>query len=326
MLITKTPLRISFVGGGSDLSSFYSHSIGSVISTSINKFVYLNVNKKFDNDIRISYSKTEICDHINKIQHPIVRESLKECNIHNSIEISSMADIPSSGSGLGSSSAFTVGLLKALYAFKGIFKNNQFLAEKACDIEINKCKEPIGKQDQFGVAIGGIKKINFLENGQVVINRCAISQKRKDIFREKLLMLYTGRNRSASSILANQSRELTSSSKKRSTMKAMVNLVDDFTYELMEGNIDNLGAILHENWQKKKSISSSISSSWINEAYDEALKLGAKGGKILGAGNGGFFLFFCDPLKHNSIINGLPGMKKFDFSFDETGSQIVYSD
>ncbi len=326
MLITKTPLRISFVGGGSDLSSYYTFSPGSVISTSINKFVYLNVNKKFDQDIRISYSKTEICSDINEIQHPIVRECLKECNIHGSVEISSMADIPSSGSGLGSSSAFTVGLLKALYAYKGIFKNNHFLAEKASDIEINKCGEPIGKQDQFGVSIGGMKKINFLENGQVVINRCAISQKRKDSFREKLLMLYTGRNRSASAILANQSKELISSKNKRSIMKEMVNLVDNFTYELMEGSIDNLGSILHENWERKKSISSSISSSWINEAYEEALKLGAKGGKILGAGNGGFFLFFCDPTIHNAIINGLPGMKKFDFNFDETGSQIVYSD
>ena len=326
MLTTKTPLRISFVGGGSDLPSFYEKSVGAVISTTINKYVYLTVNKKFDKNIRVSYSKTEICDDIHKIQHPIVRECLKKCSIDNSIEISSMADIPSSGTGLGSSSAFTVGLLNALYAYLGVFKNNHFLAETACDIEINKCKEPIGKQDQYGVSIGGLKTIKFLENGEVIVNRCAISQKRKTDFEKKLLMLYTGRSRSASGILKDQTKNINSSKEKKQTMQEMVNLVYDFSYELMEGDIDNLGPILHENWLRKKSIASNISSGWIDEAYEIALNMGATGGKILGAGNGGFFLFFCNPEHHALILKSLPGMEKFNFSFDDTGSQIVYAD
>lgn len=326
MLVTKTPLRISFVGGGSDMPSFYEKNEGAVISTSISKYIYLTVNKKFGGDIRVSYSKTEITDNIEKIEHPIVRESLKSCQITNSIEISSLADIPSKGSGLGSSSAFTVGLLNALYAFEGKYLSNEELAHKACNIEINKCQEPIGKQDQFGTAIGGIKELRFKQNGEVKVSKPFVSKERLKFFSDNLIMFYTGKTRSASKILKAQSKELSENHKKHEIVKEMVNLVDSFRYELTQGDINNLGHILHENWIKKTSIVKDITNSWINDAYKLALASGATGGKILGAGNGGFFLFVAPPSKHQEIITKLGKMEKFDFTFDQKGTQVVYKD
>lgn len=326
MLVTKTPLRISFVGGGSDMESFYKQSEGAVISASINKYVYLTINKKFGGDIRVSYSKTEITNNINSIRHPIVRESLKKCGIDKSIEISSMADVPSKGSGLGSSSAFTVGLLKGLYAYLGKETKNEVIAEKACDIEINQCNEPIGKQDQYGTAIGGLKELRFMKDGDVRVNKCLLTDERIALFKKNLLMLYTGKTRSASEILASQSKILSQNKNKRNVMQEMVNLVNSFRKELTNGDINNLGEILHENWIRKISITDSISNSWINDAYQVGLNNGAMGGKILGAGNGGFFLFFAPPERHASIKSNLSSMKNFEFDFETKGSQLVYKD
>ena len=326
MLVTKTPLRISFVGGGSDIKNFYKENQGAVVSASIDKYVYLTINKKFGDDIRVSYSKTEISKDVNDIEHPIVMESLKECGIDKSIEISSLADVPGKGTGLGSSSAFTVGLLKGLYAYLGNTPSNEYLAEKACEIEINKCKEPIGKQDQYGTAIGGIKELRFMNDGRVNIEQYSLSEERISLFKENLLMVYTGKTRLTSKILAAQSKILCEDKFKRNKMTEMVNLVKDFKKELINGEINNLGEILHENWIRKRSITDKISNTWIDDAYQTAINNGATGGKILGAGNGGFFLFFAHPSKHKNIIEHLPKMDKFTFSFDDMGSQLVYSD
>ena len=308
------------------MPSFYEKSEGAVISASISKYIYLTVNKKFGGDIRVSYSKTEITDDLEKIEHPIVRESLKSCKITNSIEISSLADIPSKGSGLGSSSAFTVGLLNALYAFNGEYLSNEELAYRACNIEINKCQEPIGKQDQFGTAIGGIKELRFKQNGEVKVSKPLVSKERLNFFSNNLIMFYTGKTRSASKILKQQSKELSENHKKHEIVKEMVNLVDSFRYELTQGDINNLGHILHENWIRKTSIVKDITNSWINDAYNLAIASGATGGKILGAGNGGFFLFIAPPYKHREIITKLEKMEKFNFTFDQKGTQVVYKD
>lgn len=308
------------------MPSFYEKSEGAVISASISKYIYLTVNKKFGGDIRVSYSKTEITDDLEKIEHPIVRESLKSCKITNSIEISSLADIPSKGSGLGSSSAFTVGLLNALYAFNGEYLSNEELAYRACNIEINKCQEPIGKQDQFGTAIGGIKELRFKQNGEVKVSKPLVSKERLNFFSNNLIMFYTGKTRSASKILKQQSKELSENHKKHAIVKEMVNLVDSFRYELTQGDINNLGHILHENWIRKTSIVKDITNSWINDAYNLAIASGATGGKILGAGNGGFFLFIAPPYKHREIITKLEKMEKFNFTFDQKGTQVVYKD
>ena len=326
MLVTRTPLRISFVGGGSDMESFYKHSLGSVISCSINKYIYLSINKKFGGGIRVSYSKTEIKKNIDQIEHPIVKACLNKCKVKNSIEIASLADVPSMGSGLGSSSAFTVGLLNGLYAYLGIRKNSKEIAEEACEIEIKDCNEPIGKQDQYGTAIGGLKQLSFLENGEVSINKLNLTKQRLDHLQENLLILFTGKTRSASEILAKQTKALNENKSKRKIMQEMVNLAFDFQRELLIGDLNNLGTILHENWIRKSSICNSISNPWINDAYQIAINNGALGGKILGAGSGGFFLFYAHPENHGNIINNLPKMEKFNFNLEETGTQLVYSD
>ena len=308
------------------MESFYKHSMGSVISCSINKYIYLSINKKFGGDIRVSYSKTEIKENIDQIEHPIVKACLRKCKVKNSIEIASLADVPAMGSGLGSSSAFTVGLLKGLYEYLGICKNSNEIAKEACEVEIQDCNEPIGKQDQYGTAIGGLKQLSFLQNGEVIVNKLNLTKKRSELFQENLLILFTGKTRSASEILAKQSKALNENQSKRKTMQEMVNLAVDFKRELLVGDLNNLGKILHENWIRKSSISKSISNSWINDAYQIAINNGALGGKILGAGSGGFFLFYAHPNNHDRIIENLPKMEKLNFTLEESGTQLVYSD
>ena len=200
------------------------------------------------------------------------------------------------------------------------------IAEKACDIEINQCNEPIGKQDQYGTAIGGLKELRFMKDGDVRVNKCLLTDERIALFKKNLLMLYTGKTRSASEILASQSKILSQNKNKRNVMQEMVNLVNSFRKELTNGDINNLGEILHENWIRKISITDSISNSWINDAYQVGLNNGAMGGKILGAGNGGFFLFFAPPERHASIKSNLSSMKNFEFDFETKGSQLVYKD
>ncbi len=286
----------------------------------------MSINKKFGGNIRVSYSKTEIKDNIDQIEHPIVKGCLKKCKIENSIEIASLADVPAMGSGLGSSSAFTVGLLNGLYSYLGICKKNNELAEEACEIEIKDCNEPIGKQDQYGTAIGGLKQLSFLQNGEVIVNKLNLTKERFDLFQENLLILFTGKTRSASEILAKQSKALNENKSKRKTMQEMVNLAFDFQRELLNGDLNNLGTILHENWIRKTSICNAISNSWINDAYQIAINNGASGGKILGAGSGGFFLFYAHPNNHDRIIKNLPNMEKLNFTLEDKGTELVYSD
>ena len=326
MLITRTPLRMSFVGGGSDMSSFYTQEPGAVISTSIDKYIYIAINKKFGGDFRIAYSKTENCASVDAIEHPIVRESLKFCEIDSGLEIVSLADIPASGTGLGSSSSFTVGLLKALYSYQSVEKKNEDLAREACVIEIEQCGELIGKQDQYAAACGGINVFRFLPNGEVVIEPCIVSPKRTATFNENILMVYTGQTRSASELLRVQSRALKKDAAKRQSMIRMVELVDHFKHELVDGNLENIGEILDENWRIKAQLSGDSSSTWINDAYDAAIKAGALGGKILGAGNGGFFIFYSPKERHENIMKSLPGFERFDFSLENLGTQLMIGD
>jgi D-glycero-alpha-D-manno-heptose-7-phosphate kinase len=314
---------MSFVGGGSDMSSFYEQEPGAVISTSIDKYIYIALNKKFDGDFRVAYSKTENTPTIDAIEHPIVRASLKFCKIDSGLEIVSLADIPASGTGLGSSSSFTVGLLKALYSYQSVKKSNEDLAREACIIEIDKCAEPIGKQDQYAAACGGINVFRFLPNGEVVIEPCLVSPKRTATFNDNILMVYTGQTRSASELLRVQSRALKEDAARRQSMIRMVELVDDFKHELVDGNLENIGDILDENWRIKSQLSGDSAFTWINDAYDAAIKAGALGGKILGAGNGGFFIFYSPKERHENIMKSLPGFERFDFSFENLGTQLM---
>src|SRR5436190_11185655 len=243
MIISRTPLRMSFVGGGSDLPSFYRKFGGAVVSTAINKFVYITLNEKFDHRIRVSYSKTEEADSIEQIQHPLVRESMKLLSVQGGIEITSIADIPSKGSGLGSSSSFTVGLLHALHAYSGRYASAEQLAKEACEIEINHCGEPIGKQDQFAAAFGGLNFIEFNADDSVFVE--PILCKRETLLRlqENIIVFYTGISRSASAILKNQQQAVASSAAKQKALQRMAQLARDMKAELQKNNLDGFGQI-----------------------------------------------------------------------------------
>jgi D-glycero-alpha-D-manno-heptose-7-phosphate kinase len=314
---------MSWVGGGSDMPAFYKDELGAVISTSINKYVYIALNPKFDGKIRLNYSKTESVEKVCDIEHNIFRQTLIHTNILGGIEIASMADIPSQGSGLGSSSSFTVGLLNTLYAYKNQFISKEDLAKEACDIEIYKCGQTIGKQDQYAASFGGLNIIKFHSNEQVEVDPIICSPELIQIIENHTLVFYTGITRSASSILATQSKNLVHNNKKK-LMRKMVELVFDLKKELESNSIINFGEILHENWVLKTQLTNSVTNSQIDEWYNLGLKNGALGGKLLGAGNGGFIMFFAPPDKHLKIEQALSGLKKVKFKFENNGSQIVY--
>lgn len=323
MIISKTPLRISFVGGGTDYSGFYKLSPGAVVSTAIDKYIYITVNKKFDSRIRVSYSKTEIVDKVSEIEHPLVREALKMTNIDGGIEITSVADIPSSGTGLGSSSSFLVGLLNALYAYQGIHASAEKLARQACEIEINRLKEPVGKQDQYIAAYGGLEFMQFNSDESVFVDPIICKEETKKKLRKNLLLLYTGITRQAKTVLKEQNKKTLKSNNKK-ILKKMAELANDLKESLIANNLNAFGSFLHENWLLKKQLASQISNSQIDKWYKIGLKNGAMGGKILGAGGGGFLLFYADPKNQAKIISALKIIKPVSFSFEPQGSKIIY--
>jgi len=321
MIISKTPVRISFAGGGTDLKEFYSKKAGSVTSTAINKYVYVTVNKKFDNDIRVSYSKTEIVSNVNDIQHELVREALKLTGITKGVEITSIADIPSHGTGLGSSSSFIVGLLNALYAYKGEMKSAKFLAEQACQIEIDILGSPIGKQDQYIAAFGGLQHIRFNPDESVFIDPVICSPSVKKHLQDSLLLFYTGTTRPSSSVL-NEQRANTSS--KMDTLEKMQSQSEQIKTAIVSGNLEAFGKLLNEGWLLKKQMASNISNSDIDAYYETAMKAGATGGKILGAGGGGFLLFFCQREKQDAVRSALSNLQETYLAFEPQGSKIIY--
>jgi D-glycero-alpha-D-manno-heptose-7-phosphate kinase len=324
MIITKTPFRISFVGGGSDLEAFYSQHPGAVLSTSINQYMYISSHKYFDEDqIRVKYSQTETVKNINDLKHPILKTVLNKFNL-NGIEISSIADIPG-GTGMGSSSSFTVGLLHNLYTAVGIPVSKKDLAEEACHIEINLLNEPIGKQDQYAAAFGGLNVIRFEKDGNTTVNPIHLDQNTVAELENNLLMFYMGSQRKASDILTEQKKN-TSATDKMESLKNMVSLVDDLQLALEKGELHDMGKILHENWILKQQLASSITNSDINDCYQTAMNHGALGGKLLGAGGGGFMLFYCPPEKQSSLLHALNKLRRFDFSFESKGSSIIYSE
>jgi len=324
MIISRTPLRMSFVGGGSDLSSFYREYGGAVVSTSINRYVYVTVNKKFDDHIRLSYSKTEEVAKIDEIEHKLVREVLRNLDISGGVEITSIADIPSRGTGLGSSSSFTVGLLHALHAFKGRYRSSEDLARESCHIEIDICEEPIGKQDQYAAAYGGLNWIRFNQDDAVTVDPIICQPETVARVEQGLVSFYTGVTRSASNLLMNQSEIVAQSKNKQNTMRNMVDLAYTLREELQKNNADTFGEILHENWMLKKSLTKGISNTIIDNWYKLALDAGATGGKLLGAGAGGFIIFYAPRERHEDIRRALPDLRHVDFKFENSGSRIIF--
>lgn len=323
MIITRTPFRVSFVGGGSDLEDFYRHTPGAVLSTTIDKYMYISSHYFFDEDkIRVKYSQTETAPHVDQIKHPIVREALRKFQISGAMEISSNADIPS-GTGLGSSSTFTVGLLHNLYSAQGCLVPKKSLAEEACDIEINKLGEPIGKQDQYAAAFGGLNVIRFRSDGEVHVEPIHLKKATYKTLQSNLLMFYTGTQRETSSILSEQKSNMSQQSK-FDNLKSMVELVDEMRDSLYAGDLSQFGSLLHKNWLLKQQLASRISNPQINCLYQKALDNGAVGGKLLGAGGGGFLLFYCEPEHQPKLRQALSSLRELSFKFENEGSKLIY--
>lgn len=318
MILSKTPFRISFAGGGTDYFNKDAEEPGRVITTTINKYMYVFCNKRFDSNCRISYSETEIRKNSSQIKHEIIREGLKFCKINNGIEICTVADIPSSGSGLASSSALAVGLLNAINFYKGIKVSKKKLAEDASFLERTKCRKPIGMQDQYATAYGGFNKIKFFSN-KVEIKKINISHKTISEFKNYLLLFYTGISRQADKILGKIER----SGKKYSNFNLLSLMAKDFEKALLTKDYKTCGEILNESWRIKKSLNSKVSSLNLDNIYSKAIKAGAYGGKILGAGGGGFFLFIANPNDHQKIKIVLRNFEHIDFDFTGEGSKVL---
>jgi D-glycero-alpha-D-manno-heptose-7-phosphate kinase len=324
MIISKTPLRMSFVGGGSDLPVFYREFGGAVVSTAIDKFVYVTVNKKFDEKIRISYSKTEEAKSVEKVRHPLVRESMKLLGISGGVEITSIADIPAKGTGLGSSSSFTVGLLNALHAFANRHASADKLARESCVIEIERCGEPIGKQDQYAAAFGGFSFIQFNPNDSVSVEPVICQRETLRQLENNLVVFYTGITRSASAILKTQQNAMAGQRAKQKTMVKMVGLARQLKVELQNNNLAAFGEIIHENWLLKRSLTSEVSNDTIDGWYARARKAGAVGGKLLGAGAGGFLMFYAPQESHEAVRRELKELRPVKFGFEPQGSKIIF--
>jgi D-glycero-alpha-D-manno-heptose-7-phosphate kinase len=315
---------MSFVGGGSDLPAYYRRHGGAVVSTAIDKYVYVTVNPKFDQRLRVSYSRTEEVAQVAKLRHPLVRESLRELGITGGLEITSIADIPSRGTGLGSSSAFTVGLLHALHAAQGHYRSAEQLAQEGCRIEIERCGEPIGKQDQYAAAFGGFNFIEFFPDELVSVSPILCRQETVARLQVNLIVFYTGLTRPAAKVLAEKERRIAAETEKQALLSRMVALARTLRDELQNNNLEAFGEVIHENWVLKKQLSGEVSTDRIDAWYDAARRAGAVGGKILGAGSGGFLLFYAPQRRHGAIRDALADLRPVPMSFEPQGSRIIF--
>lgn len=322
MIISQTPLRISLVGGGTDLKEFYLQKKGGVISTTINKYVYVIVKKRYDDLIVLHYTQSEIVNSIEEIKHDLLREALLKVGITCGIEITTLADITSKGSGLGSSSAITVGILNALYHFKGISVSNETLAKEACDIEINILKKPIGKQDQYIAAFGGFCKIEFNTDDTVEIYKYDKSEQELLNIGSNLLLHYTNKTRSADTILSEQKQNTKDKMIELEQMKNMVNILHE---NILINNYIKIGELIKESWEIKKNLSSKISNDEINDLVKYAYENGSIGCKIAGAGGGGFLLSYVPRNEQEKFRKAMSNYNELPFIIDRFGSRIIFN-
>ena len=321
MLITKTPFRVSFCGGGSDMADFYEKYSGCVLSTSINKYCYISIHPYFNEEqTLLKYSQNELVNSVDEIDHKIFKQVLGDMHV-SGVEISSTADVPG-GTGLGSSSTFTVGLLNTLYCYKGRFASKAKLAAEACEVEIEKLKSPIGKQDQYAAAFGGLNFIRFNQDGTVSVAPIMMQAETYKKLQKNLMMFYTGTTRSANGILSEQKKNIAQEDKTKNLLK-MCDLAYEMKDALEHNDVSSFGDILNTGWELKRSLASGISNPEIDSAYEIAMKNGALGGKLLGAGGGGFLLFYCPEEKQDRLRNAI-GLKEFEFTFEKDGSSVIY--
>ncbi|OGO30612.1 MAG: GHMP kinase [Chloroflexi bacterium RBG_16_56_11] len=325
MIIAKTPLRISFAGGGSDLKAYYQNGHGAVVSATIDKFMYVSVNKTFDNHIRVIYSKIEYVDHIDEIEHNLAREALKIVGITGGgLDISYMGDmLPAQfGSGLGASSALTVGILNALHTLKGEPVSAETLAAEACRIEIGLLGRPIGKQDQYVAAYGGLNYIRFNRDESVTVEPILCDNKTRNQLKNNLLLFYTGLNTHSDNILVEQNQRTPDN---QIVLDKMVGLSETLKKALENNNLNGFGGVLHQGWLYKQTLATKITNSTIDGFYEKARRAGATGGKILGSGGGGFLLLYCAEKDQGQVRKALAGLREVPFRFEPAGSKIIYN-
>ena len=326
MIISRTPLRISFVGGGTDLPDFADHHGGAVVSTAIDKWIHVVVAPRFEGDVRVSYSQTEIVATAKQVEHELVREALRLTGIPRGIEVVTLADVPSRGTGLGSSSAVMVGLLNALYAYQGRYRSAAQLAEEASLVEIEDLGKPIGRQDQYAAAIGGFNLIEFVKGGGVRTEPIISPPGTLEKLHRSLLLFFTGVQRSADNVLDDQRSRIRSGATTE-TLGTMRDLAYEFRDALASGDVDAVGDLLHRNWELKRSLADGVTSELIDSAYTKAREAGATGGKLLGAGAGGFLLFFVPTDRQDAVRKALGSdLREVPFHFAARGTQIVLMD
>jgi D-glycero-alpha-D-manno-heptose-7-phosphate kinase len=326
MIITRTPFRITLGGGGTDLPSFYQEHGGYILAVAIDKYMYLNVNTPILDDlIRVQYSRTEIVSRADEVQHTLVREALRLFQIENGIEIVSMADIPS-GTGLGSSSCYLVGLLNAMHTLTRRPVSTYELAEEACDIELERLQKPIGKQDQYMAAFGALTVLDISKDGQVKVSHPALSMETVNALESHMLLFYTGAARDSVSILRDQ--DGATKNKEKSVVSCLREIKDiglEIGSAITKGNLSRFGRLLDVHWQMKKRLSGAISNACIDAWYELAKRNGAIGGKICGAGGGGFLMLYCEQNKHRlrEAMRGA-GLQELNFRFEFEGSKVVF--
>jgi D-glycero-alpha-D-manno-heptose-7-phosphate kinase len=321
MVISRTPLRMSFAGGGSDLPGFFeNYGPGAVVSATIDKYVHVLVAPRFEGDLRIGYSRTEICDRVDDIEHDLVREALRRTGLSGGLDVLTLADVPGGGTGMGSSSAVLVGLLNAFHAYRGVHRSPEQLAREACEIEVDILGKPIGYQDQFASAVGRMNLIEF-ERGSVHVHPIVASEETFARLHRSLMLFYLGGARSADAVLAKQSAGISNGTNVKALM-AMRDLAYRTRDLLAEGDVDGIGAVLHEGWELKRTVADGISTNGIDEAYRHAREAGAVGGKLLGAGGCGFLLVYAPTKVQASVRNALARYREVPFHFSSTGSQI----
>ncbi len=322
MIIVQTPLRISFFGGGTDFPAFFMQEGGCALSSAIDKYIFVTIKQRFDSKLRIGYTQTEMVNEVDQIHHELIRESLRITRIDRGVEITTMGDIPSEGSGLGSSSTVTVGALHAMYAYLGEIVPAERLAREACEIEIEKLKRPIGIQDQYIAAYGGLRFLEFLPNGQVTTEKINLSLEGQRVLNNNFMLFFTGMSRDSSTILKEQVGNL---KHRLNELREIKHMAYEARCAIETEDFDVLGVMLHQSWELKKRLAGTISNGRINEMYQTARGAGAIGGKIAGAGGGGFLLLYV-PFEHqNKVRTKLIGLQELPFRLEADGTKVIFN-
>ncbi len=322
MIITQTPLRVGLFGGGTDFKEFYLKEEGAVLSFGIDKYVYVIVKERFDEKIYINYSKKEIVNHVDDIAHDLVREAMRKTGITGGVEVTTLADVPSKGSGLGSSSSITVGLLNAFYIYQGEQVPQERLAMEACEIEIDIVGKPIGIQDQYIAAYGNMRFFEFQRNGQVNVEKLDLTDEQKRMLVSNLLLFFTNKTRSSSEVLTEQRKNI---SERMDELRRLRDIAYEARRIILSGRTDEIGHLLHESWQEKKKLASNVSTKDIDVMYERAREAGATGGKIAGAGSGGFLLLYCPRENQNAVREALKEYREMPFLLSRDGSKVIFN-